>query len=552
MPVFRHAVASFEPRATSVLLWTRLSGGATSTGWVLARDPTLTDVVAEGEVATGPDLDHTVTVDVDGLEAGTAYWYRFDAGGESSPVGRTRTLPAGDGPLRLGLVACARFSVAPLGVYRALAEREVDLVLHLGDYIYEDDGEKGVRSHEPPRACVSLADYRTRLAQHRRDPDCQALHLRHPMSLLIDDHDVADNCWTTGAKAHDPDTQGPFADRALAASRARQEWVPSRLRDPADPTRTWRSFPVGDLAEVVLLDTRLSGRHRQAGDERDDVPGLDDPDRSLLGDDQRAWLAERLADTTRPWAIVATGVVVNDVTLPLPAAAGLIEPLLPNGYAALDGKILHDDQWDGYPAERERLVQGLQRRARAGDGTARTLVLSGDIHSSWAFVGPHDPVTGEPAAVEATFPAVASKPMGRSRVPGAWRLLDASLRRLEHVPWVDVTERGYGIVDLTPDTATVSWWFLQATASDPAAEAWPAAAFRTGRSGWPPRLERVPAEDLPTDPVRPGLPDPLPPRPADLARMRRSHLVRTAAARGVGTLVPALLVAAVRRTRRRR
>ena len=553
MPVFRHAVASFEPRADRVLLWTRLTG-ATSARWTIARDPVLDDVVAEGEETTGPDRDHTITVDVDGLEPATTYWYRFETStGERSPVGRTRTLPGpgDDRPLRLGLAACARYSVAPLGVYRALAEREVDLVVHLGDYIYEDDGHKGVRDHEPPRRCVTIGDYRTRLAQHRRDPDCQALHLRHPMVLVVDDHDVADNCWTTGAKAHDDAADGPFDERARAATSARQEWVPSRLRDPDDPRQTWRSFPVGDLAELILLDTRLSGRDRQAGDETDGVPGLDDPERSLLGDEQRAWLAGRLADTSRPWALLATGVVVNDVTLPLPAAAGIIEPVLPNGYAALDGKVLHDDQWDGYPAERKRLVREIQGRAGAG---GRTVILSGDIHSSWAFEGPHDPDTGEAVAVEATIPAVSSSPMGRSHVPGAWRLLDASIRRLEHVPWVDVTERGYGLVDLTADDATVSWWFVQPTALDPAAEVELAAAFRTHRADWPPRFERVAPEDVAPDPTdRAGLPDPLPPRPDDLAKMRRSHVVRMAVARSAGTLVPTTLtLLALRRRQQRR
>ena len=546
MPIFQHAVASFEPRADSVLLWTRLTG-ATDAGWVIARDPALADIVAKGDVHTGPDRDHTITVDVDGLEPGTSYWYRFSSDDEDSPVGRTRTLPA-DGHLRLGLVACARYSVAPLGVYRAMAEREVDLVLHLGDYIYEDDGHKGARHHEPPRACVTIGDYRTRMAQHRRDPDCQSLHLRHPMSLILDDHDVADNCWTTGAKAHDPADHGSWDDRTLAATQARQEWVPSRLREPDDPRRTWRSFPVGDVAEIVLLDTRLSGRDRQAGDGSDGVPGRDDPDRSLLGDEQRAWLAERLADTSRPWAIVATGVVVNEITLPLPAAAGLVDALLPNGYAALDGQVLHDDQWDGYPAERDRLVDGARRRADAG---GRTLRLSGDIHSSWAFEGPCDPATGAPVSVEFTIPAVSSKPMGRSRIPGAWRLLDASVGRLEHVPWVDVSNRGYGILDLTRDEATMAWWFVEPTADDPAAEAELAAAYRTHRPSWPPRLESVAAEDVPPDPVRTGLPAPLPDRPDDLAEMRRSHLLRMAFARTTGALLPIAVATAVLAHRRR-
>ena len=540
MPVFLHAAASFEPRETSVLLWTRLTG-ATTAAWTIARDPELTDVVRSGEATTGPDRDHTVVVDVDGLDPGTTYWYRFEAAGERSPVGRTRTLPAAPvEAVRLGLVTCARFSVAPLGVYRALAEREVDLVVHLGDYIYEDDGHKGSREHRPPRPCVSLDDYRQRLAQYREDPDVQALHLRHPMSLIVDDHDVADNCWTTGAKAHDEETQGPWDARALAATRARQEWVPSRLRDPEDPRRTWRSFTVGDLAEVLLLDTRLSGRDRHAGDQVPGNLGRDDPDRSLLGDEQRAWLAERLADTARPWALVCTGVVVSDVTLPLPAAGGLLDAILPNGYAALDGAVLHDDQWDGYPAERARLVEAAATRGAAG---GRTIVLSGDIHSSWAFEGPRD-ADGNAVAVELTVPAASSKPMGRSRTPGAWRALDAVVGRIEHVPWVDVTRRGYGILDLTRSQAVMSWWFVEPTAVDPAREAELGATYVTRHEAWPPRLE--PVDRPPADPVRPGLPAPLPDRPADLEHLRRMHRLRQIGARTAGITLPFFVAFATR------
>jgi len=541
--VFLHAAASFEPRETSVLIWTRLTG-ATKATWTVARDPQMDDVVATGQATTGPELDHTVTVDVEGLEADTSYWYRFDSGAERSPVGRTRTLPtAPTERFRIGLASCARFSVAPLGVYRGLAEREVDLVLHLGDYIYEDDGHKGAREHRPGRACVTVDDYRQRLAQYREDPDCQALHLRHPMSLLVDDHDVADNTWTGGAKAHDEAEQGPFSARADAAMRARQEWVPSRLRSPSSPQHTWRSFAIGDLAELVLLDTRLSGRDRQAGDEGS--PDRDDPNRSLLGDEQRAWLDERMHDVTRPWVLIATGVVVNEVVLPLPAAAGLVEAMLPSGYAAMDGMILHDDQWDGYPAERARLVAWMAERGVQG---GRSVVLSGDIHSSWAFEGPLD-AEGRSVGVEFTIPAVSSKPMGRSRVPGAWRILDASLKRLEHAPWVDVTERGYGILDLTPDAASMSWWFVDATSADPAVETKFAAGYLTRRQPWPPRLESVAVP--PADSSRPGLPQPLPDRPDDLAKLRRSHRMRQLVARTTGALVPAAVVGATVVRRRR-
>jgi alkaline phosphatase D len=537
---FTHAVASFDPTARSVLLWTRAPGVAEVT-WTVARDPALTDVVASGRAVPDPGHDHTVRVDVDGLEPDRTWFYGFRADERPSPTGRTRTLPADGRRLRLGLVSCARFSVAPLGVYRALAEREVDLVVHLGDYIYEDDGSAGARAHVPPRPCRTLDDYRARLGQIRSDPDAQALHLRHPMVAVLDDHDVADNCWTDGAKKHVDEEDGPWADRVAAATGARQEWLPQRLRDLDDPRSTWRSVPVGDLAELLLLDTRLSGRDQQAGDEG--TKALHDPARSLLGDDQRRWLDERLADATRPWAVLVSGVVVNEVCLPVPALPG-VNRLLPNGYAVLDGQVLHDDQWDGYPHERTRLSERLAARGRQG---GRALILSGDVHSSWAFEGPVDEQR-QAVAVEMTIPSVSSKPMGRGRAPGAWRLLDALVRRLPHVRWADVTRRGFGIVELTPERATLEWWFVEPTADDPGADAWLGAAWTTSRDVWPPRLVEASAT---VDPTRPGLTGPAPPRPADLPRLQRSHRVRVAAARGLGLALTAAVVVAGSRVRRR-
>jgi alkaline phosphatase D len=389
----------------------------------------------------------------------------------------------------------------------------------------------------------TLDDYRRRIAQIRSDPDAQALHLRHPVVTIWDDHDLADNAWRDGAKAHDPAEHGAWADRVQAAARARQEWLPARLSHSHDPLTTWRSLLVGDLAELLLLDTRLQGRDRQAGD--DESPDLDDPARSLLGGAQRTWLSGRLADTSRPWAVVASGVVVNELELPWPRPLRRINALLPNGYAVLDGRVLHDDQWDGYPAERARLVGWLRERAKAG---GRTLILSGDVHSSWSFEGPLDE-DGGAVAVEVTTPAVSSAAMGRAHLPGMWRWLDRAANDLPHVRWADVTERGYCVVDLGREAVTATWWFVHPYDEDPAARALPAAAFRSERTEWPPRFRE--ADPVTDDPERPGLPDPLPPRPADLARMRRRRRLRLAAeasAMAAGVLVP--LAAICRRARR--
>jgi alkaline phosphatase D len=540
---FSHAVASFDPTATAVLLWTR-APGAGRLRWTVATDAHLLDAVATGVVEPDAGRDHTAVVDVDGLAPATTYFYAFATAEARSPVGRTRTLPAeGARHLRLGLVSCASYAVAPLGAYRALAEREVDLVVHLGDYIYEDDGSHGPRSHAPPWPARTLSDYRTRIGQVRADPDAQALHLRHPMVAIVDDHDVADNCWATGAKKHDDGRDGPWPDRVMAATSARQEWLPQRLHDRSDAGVTWRSIELGDLAELVLLDTRLSGRDQHAGDAG--TKALRDPSRSLLGDRQRRWLDERLSNSRCPWTLLASGVVVNTITLPVPPVPG-VRRLLPNGYAVVDGAVLHDDQWDGYPAERDHLVAQLAARSRAG---GRNIILSGDIHSSWAFLGPRD-ATGSPAAVEMTVPAVSSKPMGRGRLPGAWRLLDALVRRLEHVPWVDVTRRGYGIADLTPDRAVLEWWFLEPTAADPARDQWLGAAWRVDHGCEPPALTQAEATG---DPERPAAsPAALPPRPDDLTRVRRSHNLRVAAERlSMVAVVAAGLAVARNRLRHR-
>ena len=535
-PVFAHAAASFDPTPDGVLLWTRLTG-ATEASWVLAEDAELSAVVDSGTAVTGPQRDGTIVVDVTGLEPGTTYWYRFSAGDHHSPVGRTRTLPGtGAGELVLGMVSCADYSVAPLTVYRALAQHEVDLVIHLGDYVYDTDGSGGRREHEPPHPVRSLADYRARLAQIRRDPDCQALHLAHPMAAVVDDHDLADNAWRNGAKSHTETEDGPWSARALAAMTARSEWLPTRRRDDADVMTTWRALTVDGLADVLLLDSRLCGRDEQAGE-----PGalaLEAPDRTILGPEQRDWALALVGDATQPWSLVANGVVVNEIVL-RPPMARLLAPLLPEGYAEHGGELLRADQWDGYPAERRRLVSAMAKRRAGGGGT---VLLSGDVHSSWAMDGPCGD-DGRPIAVEMVTPSVSSAPMGRTRLPVMWRGLDAAVRRLEHVRFVNVTNRGFTVLHVTPERATAGWYFVDPyDASDtPAAE--PDTWLSVNRLADPPSWQPAAA---PSPLRRPG-PGPAPARPDDVPAARRSHQRRRAAGLGaVGLLAAAALHRVVR------
>lgn len=532
---FTHGVASFDPESTRVLLWTRVQAppGATIR-WHVSTTVDGAGLVTEGTATVPPDADGCIAVDVDGLEPATTYHYWFDLDGVLSPLGRTRTLPAGPTDwFRVAMVCCADPAEHPLEAYRAVARDEVDVVLHLGDYIYES-AEEGSGA-DPERTCVTPEDYRLRHAFIRSDPDLQAMHLRHPMIFVWDDHDVADNAWRHGAKAHDPDEHGPWEDRLRAAATVRQEWVPARLRDPDDLLAMWRSFAIGDLAELVLLDTRIPGRDEQS--EGHDLAHLWDPNRSMLDDDQRRWAYERIRDRDRPWCLLANAVVLSPLELSVPAGA-LIDETMPSGYAVVDGEAVCTDEWDGYPVERRKLLNVVAER---GGGT---VVLSGDVHSSWAFETRNDPSLA-PVTVEFVTPAVSSTPMG-DQLPGVERLAEHVADGVPNQVWHDLHHHGYVRLDIRPDEVRADWFVV---GDDDASAAPELLASWAVDPSFPPRLRAttpsIPLTALGTDDARarPGVPvEALPSGPAtrraETATDRRAHLRR-------GLLAASLLAGAV-------
>lgn len=447
---FPLGVASFDPKGDGVLLWTYM-GGHRRCAWEVAIDRSFADIVASGDASVSDGSD-TVTVDVDGLSQGTRYWYRFTApDGTRSDIGRTKTLPGeGADRLRIAAVCCARYSQSDFAVYGSVADADVDLVVHLGDYVYEDNkaGESG-REPEPAHDCVTIDDYRTRHVQARSDPDARALHAAHPMVVIWDDHDLADNAWRGGAKNHDPKEQGPWTDRLDAALRAQQEFLPKRLADPADLTSAWRRLDAGDLCTLLCTEGRAH-RDEQAGNEGS-APA-DDSGRSLLGTVQARWLEESVVDTSARWAVLLSGTVMSELVLPAPE---LLDALLPEKYAVVDGCASNTDQWDGYLAERDRVATALARR------NGGSLVLSGDIHSSWAIEGPLGP-DGVPVAVELVCPPAATTPLGQLFPTGAGEWV--APRFVEQVPgarWADVDHRGFLTVELSRDQAEATWWWVE-------------------------------------------------------------------------------------------
>ena len=438
-PEFRHGVASGDPLSDRVILWTRVSGELDGIDVEVQIDTSRE--FAQPQVfhqSAHKERDFTVKVDATGLEPDTTYYYRFSALGVQSAVGRTRTLPTGSvDHLRMGFCSCSNLPWGYFNVYRQMAKRaDLACLLHLGDYIYEyangeyGDGRATGRIPEPNREIVSLADYRQRHAQYKRDPDLQELHRQHPMIAIWDDHELTDDAWRDGAKNHQPKTEGSWRERRDNAVRAYYEWLPIREQGTPEQAITYRSFRFGDLCHLAMLDTRLVGRDEQVAA---DDPLRDKEQRTLLGNAQEDWLDAELKSSANDgvgWTVLGQQVMLAPVRL-------------------ADGSFISLDKWDGYPRARQRLLDALVRERRD------TIVLTGDFHSSWAMDVPH---AGKTAAVEFLGPGVSSP--GPSEVKNPDKQVAELYQVNSHLRWVELTQRGYAVLDLNRERAQCDWFFV--------------------------------------------------------------------------------------------
>jgi alkaline phosphatase D len=438
--LFAHGVASGDPLPDRVILWTRVSAADPSVPvfWEVARDAAFTDRVAAGWAEALAERDHCVKVDAVGLPGATRLHYRFWAEGRSSPVGLTRTTSEGGlAEVRFAVCSCSDLTVAPFVAYREIAARDdLDAVLHLGDYLYEYGTEPDAeRPAEPPHRLLTERDYLLRHAQYKRDPDLQEAHRRHPWIPVWDDHETINNAHRDGADAHDARTEGPWEARKSAATRAWSLWMP--VRDQPDG-RIYRALRFGGLIDLLMLDTRLAGREPQLSVEAAEAEA---ETRQLLGVAQEAWLFEELAAARATWTVLGQQVMVAPVRI---------------GGVAING-----DQWDGYPAARRRLLEA----ARDLESVRNLVVLTGDIHSSWANELRDD--AGDAVGVELVTPGVTSTGLG-----AAGDELIAMFRgELPHVRWADLSRRGYLVVSFTAARMQAVWHLFDALDAPDAASA---------------------------------------------------------------------------------
>ncbi len=462
VPRFELGIASGHPRAHGIVLWTRLTGAdlpeRVDVRWELARDERFVDIAARGtEPAVLADA-HSVHAEAAGLEPGRTYWYRFEALGQRSAVGRTRTTPAADASarLRLAIASCQRFDHGHYAAWRHMAGEDLDLVIFLGDYIYEyASNPTAVRQHDGGLV-RTLEQYRARYAQYKRDPALQAAHAAFPWLMVWDDHEVDNDYANLQGQSLQPD----FAAQRRAAYQAYWEHMPfpKAARPQADGSmRIYDRTDWGRLARIHAIDDRqyrdvqVCPRPQRGGSNTvrlSDCPALLDPKRSLLGAPQERWLAEGW-DLSRPWNLLAQQTLMARFS-----------------WRESDDGLYWTDGWDGYAPSRNRLLQVVHERKVPG-----VVVLGGDVHAHYvADLKPdYDDSKSPVVASEFCGTSISSHGLAQERV-------SAALKFNPHLRYARADQRGYVAFELD-ERALLARLMVVAQPDDPASAVGVAARF---------------------------------------------------------------------------
>lgn len=509
---FLHGVASGDPLQDKVILWTRLTpvdlNARLKVTWEIATDNQFKQNLKTGMVETTKTDDFTVKVDAAGLQANTIYYYRFRFGNKVSSVGQTKTLPISTNKVTFAVCSCSNYPAGYFYVYREMAKQNVDVIIHLGDYIYEygadgyaaEDAAKLGRTlpTDNNKEIIKLDDYRKRYALYRQDKDLQAAHQRHPFIVIWDDHELANDTWRDGAENHQSD-EGAFSDRKLAALQAYFEWMPIRPVSNTDHLNIYRQFNFGSLVELTMLDTRIIARDKQleyadymtaAGlNAQKFQVDLTDPKRTLMGYTQRDWLVDKLKQSTATWNVIGQQVLMSKMWIPAELLLSLgqitsggasaetlakmnaqitelvtLKLRLEQGDPTLTAQEktrvttvvpYNLDAWDGYYAERETVYENLASLNK------KVIVLAGDTHNAWASYLYSQ--KGQYVGVELATSSVSS--------PGLEKYLSIPIAQLQQfefafttlideLAYCNLNQRGYLLVTLDQAHVQSDWIFV--------------------------------------------------------------------------------------------
>ena len=515
---FGHGVASGDPLSDRVIIWTRVTltdddiaaDKSVPVEWKVATDETMTNIVSSGITETNSDVDYTVKIDAEGLSPNTTYYYQFTGPLEvTTDVGQTKTLPVGYvESVKLAVCSCANYPAGYFNVYQAIAQSDADVVIHLGDYIYEY--QTGVypvisvagRAPDELSEVITLDQYRGRYAQYRIDEKAQLVHKTKPFICVWDDHELANDSYTDGAENHN-EGEGDYADRRAAAFQAYHEWLP--IRTDSNIEKIYRNFKFGELVSLNMLDTRHIARDQSISTtdlltSTDATALLMDSTRRLIGDEQLSWLVQEWTNSSTTWEVLGQQVLMGRMFVPveLLLSLGALIAKLEAGLDASTEQIavntaigelyalklrlnagdptLTDDEklrlsstapynldaWDGYFIEREQVLQG------ADSLNKNIITLAGDTHNAWASdLHVLDQVTGELSessiGVEFATSSVTSPGFDQYLALEAADKIgfeSSVIALIDDLKYMDSNRRGFLEVTFTPDVATAQWNFI--------------------------------------------------------------------------------------------
>lgn len=492
---FTHGVASFDPTSSKVIIWTRYDLPDKELLWEIATDNEFNNVLRSGTITTEASRDNTIAIELTELSENLSLYYRFINQNDQqvSPIGETITLPTHAASIKLAVCSCSNYQAGYFNVYHAMAQSEADIIVHLGDYIYEtgaggyEHTETLERTHQPANELVSLDDYRTRYKQYRADADLQLAHQKKPFICVWDDHEIADNAYKNGANGHSETTQGSFATRKEQAVKAYSEYVPFTQTVLGNEELIYRSFNLGNLVNLMMIDTRVIGRDKQLNIQNYFTPtSIDfatyntevfDANRTILGDTQRDWLTDQLQSNSLKWQVLGQQVLMGKMNFPAEMLTAFGTPnfdVLVRELVLIKSRLLAGDPtltdqektrvttalpynldaWDGYPIERENIYNALANK--------KIITLAGDTHNGWSHT--LRSATGTAVGIEIATAGISS--------PGFENIIDTSdpttipdfelalTTLIDDLNYVNASKRGFVLTTFTNTEVKADWMYV--------------------------------------------------------------------------------------------
>jgi len=478
---FKHGVASGDPLSDRVILWTRVTPekpGPVAVKLEVSSNKNFTSVVFSKTLRTNSLSDYTIKYDFsikNILNSGDTFFYRFNSQSSMSDVGRTKTLATDINKIKLGVFSCSNFPAGFFNAYQAAAEKsELDLWLHLGDYLYEypmggygtTNAEKLGRVPSPSHEMITLSDYRMRHAQYKLDEGSKALHKNAPLVAVWDDHEFANDTWKKGAENHSIDgSEGDFFSRRAAAIRAYHEWMP--IREQKNKRKIFREFKVGKFIQLLMLDTRQFQRDRQIQpkdylsesgfNKASFYSDLNSTKRNLLGTEQLAWIKNKVNSEKFDWTILGQQVLMTKLKFPdltkmlkKEDVPSFLKPYLKFLGLGIPSNL---DAWDGYPAERKKLYDVMQ------ESNTDFISLAGDTHNAW--VSELTNSAGQKIGIELAAPSVSSPGITDAIKIDKKQFADEIVQINSELTWMDPEHRGYLTLEFGKDQMEAKFNFIK-------------------------------------------------------------------------------------------